>query len=104
MDRLEAVSEELKWTPGDLEFLTQCAITALGSKIVSRDQRHLAEICAKAVLAVADLDRRDVNLDLIKVQSKGAKRGVVSWFRSEIVFCSRRQIGGHANRVRCCDR
>jgi hypothetical protein len=27
----------------------------------------MAEICVKAVLAVADLPRRDVNLDLIKV-------------------------------------
>ena len=29
----------------------------------------MAEICVKAVLAVADLERRDVNLDLIKVSS-----------------------------------
>jgi hypothetical protein len=27
----------------------------------------MAEICVKAVLSVADLPRRDVNLDLIKV-------------------------------------
>ena len=27
----------------------------------------MAEICVKAVLAVADLERKDVNLDLIKV-------------------------------------
>ena len=27
----------------------------------------MAEICVKAVLAVADIGRRDVNLDLIKV-------------------------------------
>ena len=30
----------------------------------------MAEICVKAVLAVADLERRDVNLDLIKVEGK----------------------------------
>ena len=29
----------------------------------------MAEICVKAVVAVADLDRKDVNLDLIKVTS-----------------------------------
>jgi T-complex protein 1 subunit epsilon len=28
----------------------------------------MAEMCVKAVLAVADLERRDVNLDLIKVR------------------------------------
>ena len=30
----------------------------------------MAEMCVKAVLAVADLARRDVNLDLIKVEGK----------------------------------
>jgi T-complex protein 1 subunit epsilon len=30
----------------------------------------MAEICAKAVLAVADLERKDVNLELIKVEGK----------------------------------
>ncbi len=34
----------------------------------------MAEICVKAVLAVADLDRKDVNLDLIKVCVTGAAR------------------------------
>lgn len=28
----------------------------------------MAEICVKAVLAVADLERKDVNLELIKVK------------------------------------
>jgi T-complex protein 1 subunit epsilon len=30
----------------------------------------MAEMCVNAVLAIADLDRRDVNLDLIKVSPK----------------------------------
>ena len=30
----------------------------------------MAEMCVKAVLSVADLERRDVNLDLIKVEGK----------------------------------
>ncbi|KAF7109937.1 hypothetical protein CFC21_110121 [Triticum aestivum] len=37
---------------------------------VSRWKRSLAEIAVKAVLAVADLERKDVNLDLIKVEGK----------------------------------
>jgi T-complex protein 1 subunit epsilon len=37
---------------------------------VGRCKRDLAQICVDAVLAVADLDRRDVNLDLIKVDGK----------------------------------
>lgn len=30
----------------------------------------MAEICVRAVLAIADLERKDVNLDLIKVEGK----------------------------------
>ena len=37
---------------------------------VGRCKRHLAEIAVQAVLAVADLQRRDVNLELIKVEGK----------------------------------
>ena len=33
---------------------------------VGRCKREMAEMCVNAVLAVADLERRDVNLDLIK--------------------------------------
>lgn len=35
---------------------------------VGRCKRDMAEMCVDAVLAVADLERRDVNLDLIKVR------------------------------------
>ena len=35
---------------------------------MGRHKRELAEMCVKAVLSVADLERRDVNLDLIKVR------------------------------------
>ena len=34
---------------------------------VGRYKRQMAEICVKAVIAVADLQRKDVNLELIKV-------------------------------------
>lgn len=35
---------------------------------MGRHKRDLAEICVKAVLAVADLKRKDVNLELIKAR------------------------------------
>jgi hypothetical protein len=35
---------------------------------VGRLKRQMAEMCVRAVLAVADLERKDVNLDLIKVR------------------------------------
>lgn len=46
----------------------KAAMVALGSKVVSSCQRQLAEIAVKAVLSVADLQRNDVNFDLIKVK------------------------------------
>lgn len=52
------------------EELVKTAMTSLNSKIVNRMRRSLAEICVKAVLSVAHLDRKDVNLDLIKLDGK----------------------------------
>ena len=43
----------------------QCLTSAICS--VGRYKRQMAEICVKAVIAVADLQRKDVNLELIKV-------------------------------------
>lgn len=40
---------------------------------VGRLKRQMAEMCVKAVLAVADLERKDVNLDLIKVRWLGRR-------------------------------
>jgi chaperonin GroEL (HSP60 family) len=37
---------------------------------VNRLQRKFAEIAVNAVLTVADLDRKDVNLELIKIEGK----------------------------------
>merc|ERR1719428_2185226 len=45
-------------------------MTTLGSKIINRAHRQMAEIAVDAVLAVADVERRDVNLDLIKMDGK----------------------------------
>ena len=54
----------------DIEQLVATCATTLSSKIVGRCKRDMAEMCVRAVLAVADLERRDVNLDLIKVDGK----------------------------------
>jgi len=50
--------------------LHQTARSTLNSKVVNRDRDRLAGICVDAVLSVADLERRDVNMDLIKVEGK----------------------------------
>lgn len=68
--QMKAVAEKVEWSPTNLEPLYRIASTSLGSKVVSRFTRQLAEICVQAVLSVADLERRDVNLDLIKVETR----------------------------------
>lgn len=45
-------------------------MTSLCSKVVSKSKRKLAEICVKAIMDVADLERKDVNFDLIKIATK----------------------------------
>jgi len=42
-------------------------MTALSSKVVSKNKKELAEIALKAIFSVADLERKDVVFDLIKV-------------------------------------
>ncbi|RYQ83148.1 hypothetical protein Ahy_B10g101769 isoform A [Arachis hypogaea] len=70
VDHLENIAKKFEFGPTDLEPLIQTCMTTLSSKIVNRCKRSLAEIAVKAVLAVADLERKDVNLDLIKVEGK----------------------------------
>ena len=52
------------------ENLLKVAMTSLSSKVVAKSKRRLGQIAVDAVLAVADLERRDVNLDLIKIIGK----------------------------------
>lgn len=70
VERVEAIATELDIQANDHEELIKCAMTALGSKVVSKQKRQLAEIAVKAVLSVADMERKDVNFDLIKIVGK----------------------------------
>uniref|UniRef100_A0A383W8E2 T-complex protein 1 subunit epsilon n=1 Tax=Tetradesmus obliquus TaxID=3088 RepID=A0A383W8E2_TETOB len=67
---LDSIATKWDFSPEEVEPLVQTCMTTLSSKVVGRLKRQMAEICVKAVLAVADLPRRDVNLDLIKVEGK----------------------------------
>jgi len=74
VDHLTDVSDTFDNTNDDgslsRERLIEVAMTTLGSKIINRAHRQMAEIAVDAVLAVADVERRDVNLDLIKMDGK----------------------------------
>merc|ERR550514_1873676 len=45
-------------------------MTTLNSKVVNRHLDQMAQIAVDAVLGVADIERRDVNFELIKVEGK----------------------------------
>ncbi|KAL4854794.1 T-complex protein 1 subunit epsilon [Chlorella vulgaris] len=70
LKRLDEIAATFEHDADNNEELVKTCMTTLSSKIVGRHKRELAEMCVKAVLAVADLERKDVNLDLIKLDGK----------------------------------
>lgn len=67
---LNKISEMFPISEKDKEPLIKVAKTTLGSKIINKCHRQMAEIAVDAVLSVADLKTRDVNFELIKVEGK----------------------------------
>lgn len=67
---LEQRADSVSFSRTDTEELIKVAKTSLGSKIVSKALDKFARIAVDAVLSVADLDRRDVDFELIKVDGK----------------------------------
>ncbi|KRT79131.1 hypothetical protein AMK59_6414, partial [Oryctes borbonicus] len=70
VEHLDKIAELFTVSADNLEPLIKVAMTTLGSKIVNKCHRQMAEIAVKAVLSVADLETRDVNFELIKVEGK----------------------------------
>lgn len=68
LEELDSIAEQ--FPINNKEELIQSAMTSLGSKIVNKCLRQLAEIAVDAVLSVADMEQRDVNFELIKIVSK----------------------------------
>lgn len=68
--RMKEIAQEIDIFKGENSELVKCAKVPLGSKIVSQCQEHLARVAVEAVLAVADLERKDVNFDHIKIEGK----------------------------------
>lgn len=70
VQHLDEIADSFPVNQFDLEPLIQTAMTTLGSKIVNKCHHQMAEIAVQAVMAVADLEKKDVNFELIKVQGK----------------------------------
>lgn len=84
---LDGISDHVEYTSDNSNNLLKAAMTSLGSKMyvslfrainqrvtqsfsVSKAHKKFAEIAVEAVLSVADMERRDVPFDLIKVDGK----------------------------------
>ena len=70
LEHLDSIATEINLTENDHENLKKAAKTALCSKVVSKYQDQFAKIAVEAILSVADLERKDVNFDMIKVEGK----------------------------------
>ncbi|XP_052743147.1 T-complex protein 1 subunit epsilon [Bicyclus anynana] len=67
---LDNISEAFPVNKDTREHLIKVARTTLGSKVVVKCHQLMAEIAVDAILSVADLEKRDVNFELIKVEGK----------------------------------
>ncbi|CAN6609955.1 T-complex protein 1 subunit epsilon [Trichomonascus vanleenenianus] len=70
VETLNKVSDVVPVSREDKTNLLKAARTSLGSKIVSKAHEKFANIAVDAVLSVADMDRRDVDFELIKVDGR----------------------------------
>jgi len=70
LEHLDTVADTFPIDLSNTEMLKKVAKTTLGSKIVNRCHDQMAMIAVEAVLAVADMERKDVNFELIKVEGK----------------------------------
>ncbi|PNS16227.1 T-complex protein 1 subunit epsilon [Sphaceloma murrayae] len=68
--KLDEISDTISFTKTETSNLLKVAHTSLGSKIVSKAHDQFAKIAVEAVLSVADLERKDVDFELIKVDGK----------------------------------
>merc|ERR1711971_1456258 len=67
---LEKIADSYTIDPKNTDNLVRTAKTTLGSKIINKCHDQMAKIAVDAVLAVADLEKKDVNFELIKVEAK----------------------------------
>ncbi|GAA93759.1 uncharacterized protein L969DRAFT_43430 [Mixia osmundae IAM 14324] len=70
VDELDKVSDKIDFSKDNTAELEKVATTCLGSKIVSKAHGLFSKIAVDAVMSVADLERKDVDFELIKVDGK----------------------------------
>lgn len=72
--KLSEIADTVDFSKNNITPLVDTAMTTLSSKIINVHKRKMAEIAVDAVLSVADLENKDVNFDLIKMEGKAGGR------------------------------
>ena len=67
---LGEIADTIDFTKDNTEPLLTTAMTTLNSKIINVNRAQMAKIAVDAVLSVADLDRKDVNFEMIRTEGK----------------------------------
>jgi len=70
VEKLDSIGDIIDYSPENTSNLIKTAKTSLGSKIVSKHHDKFAKMAVDAVLAVADLERKDVDFELIKIEGR----------------------------------
>ena len=70
IEQLAKISEKVEFSKDNLEPLLTTAKTTLSSKILQPYKEEMAQIAVQAILDVADLERHDVNFDMIRMEGK----------------------------------
>jgi T-complex protein 1 subunit epsilon len=68
--KLTEISDTVPFSADNLDPLITTAMTTLSSKIINVEKRRMAEIAVNAVVGVADLERKVVNFDMIRMEGK----------------------------------
>jgi len=70
IEQLAKISEKVEFSKDNIEPLLTTAKTTLSSKILQPHKEQMAQIAVQAILDVADLERHDVNFDMIRMEGK----------------------------------
>jgi T-complex protein 1 subunit epsilon len=74
LKHLNSISDRVEFSKENTTPLVDTAMTTLSSKIINVYKRKMAQIAVDAVLSVADIENKDVNFDMIKMEGKPGGR------------------------------
>mmetsp|Transcript_752 Transcript_752/g.1134 ORF Transcript_752/g.1134 Transcript_752/m.1134 type:complete len:543 (-) Transcript_752:356-1984(-) len=70
IETLDKIGDRVEFSSENIDPLVTTAMTTLSSKIINVNKEKMARIAVNAVLNVADIERGDVNFDMIRMEGK----------------------------------